>query len=108
MHSSKQQQRGFNQVHELLQEFRQIHPHIPLLKIQRHKNTLPQAQLNRNQRIQNLHQAFDIKQDLTGLHIAIVDDVVTTGSTVNELAKICRNLGAKQVDIWCLMRANHD
>lgn len=105
LHHKKHKIRGFNQVHELLREFHQLNPQVPILNITRHKETQPQATLNRLQRAHNLANAFEIKADLRGKHIALVDDVVTTATTVNELAKLCKQRGATQVDVWCLMRA---
>ena len=104
LHRHKQQQRGFNQVDELLREFSQRHPEVRQLSIKRHKETVPQATLKREERIINLAGAFFIDSDLKQQHIAIVDDVVTTATTVNELAQQCRRLGAKRIDVWCLMR----
>lgn len=107
LHPRKHKLRGFNQVHELLREFKQLHPSVKLLQIQRNKETLQQASLNRQQRLSNLNNAFTINADLSGKKIVIVDDVVTSGSTVNEIAKLCKQLGAVQVETWCLMRAQH-
>lgn len=101
----KLKQRGFNQTTELIREFRRINPQIPIINAMRIKETRQQANLNRLQRINNLAGAFKLNLDLSGMHIALVDDVVTTGSTINELAKVCKSLGARQVDVWCLMRA---
>lgn len=105
LHAKRHKQRGFNQVHELLREFRRLQPQLPWLSAVRQKDTQQQAALNRHQRIKNLTHAFTLNCDLTGKHIAIVDDVVTTATTVNELAQLAKNHGARQIDIWCLMRA---
>lgn len=107
LHKNKQQQRGFNQVHELLREFRQQNPKTPLIIAQRTKETQQQAALNRQQRLTNLTNAFMIDIPLAGKKVAIIDDVVTSGTTVNEMTKLCKKLGAQQVTIWCLMRAQH-
>ena len=107
LHPKKHKLRGFNQVHELLREFLQLNPTLKPLQIQRNKETLQQASLNRQQRLSNLSNAFTINSDLSGKKVVIVDDVVTSGSTVNEISKLCKQLGAVQVEIWCLMRAQH-
>ena len=44
-------------------------------------------------------------RELQARHVAIVDDVVTTGSTVNELARVLKRAGAKRVDVWAVARA---
>lgn len=51
-----------------------------------------------------MKNAFSIEVKLPD-HVAIVDDVVTTGMTVSELAKQARSQGATQIDVWCLARA---
>ena len=94
-------------MHELLREFRQLNPQVQLIQAHRTKETQAQATLNRQQRLSNLNNAFSIQANLRGKSIAIVDDVVTSGTTVNELAKLCQQLGAAHVEIWCLMRAQH-
>lgn len=108
LHPNKHKSRGFNQTHEILREFMNLHPEVRILYATRSKETQPQATLNRGERIANLQNAFTITADLQDKSIAIVDDVVTTGTTVNELATACRKLGASKVEIWCLMRAQHD
>lgn len=108
LHPKKHKLRGFNQTHEILREFANLHPKVRILYATRSKETQPQATLNRGERIANLHNAFRIHENLSGKSVAIIDDVVTTGTTVNELARECRKLGADKVEIWCLMRAQHD
>lgn len=107
LHPRKHTDRGFNQVQELLREFSIIYPEIPQLQVYRHRDTMPQASLSRSKRIMNLRNAFKIPHNLNNKHVAIIDDVVTTGSTVNELAHNCKKLGAKKIDVWCLMRAQY-
>lgn len=105
LHESKQKIRGFNQVHELLREFRSLNPKIKQLNIIRRRVTEQQASLNKLQRIKNIRGAFKIKTNMHNKHVAIIDDVVTSGTTVNEIARRCKALGAHKVDVWCLMRA---
>lgn len=106
LHNKKHKQRGFNQSYELIREFTRLNPGVTVARVKRTKNTLQQANLNREQRISNIAGAFTITgNNLSNKVVAIIDDVVTTGSTVNELAKLCKSLGAKEVEIWCLMRA---
>lgn len=105
LHINKHKLRGFNHVNELIRELRHSNPDSKILEIERIKETKAQATLNRQERINNLADAFVINADLKNLSVAIIDDVVTTGSTVNELAKLCKQKGARQVEIWCLMRA---
>lgn len=108
LHITRQRQRGFNQALELVREFHNHYPQIQLAQATRIKATQSQATLNRIQRLHNLENAFAVNINLENKHVALIDDVVTTGTTVNELARLCKQRGARQVDIWCLMRANHD
>lgn len=66
--------------------------------------TAVQHQLNARLRKRNLKNAFRLELAVNGLHIAIVDDVVTTGSTVAELFRLLLRSGAASVQVWCLCR----
>lgn len=72
----------------------------------RKRNTSPQAALGRAQRLRNLRDAFSVKRRCDGLCIAIIDDVATTGATLDALAKALKKAGAKRVEAWVLSRAN--
>lgn len=63
-----------------------------------------QHQLGAKQRQSNLKGAFRVEIPVAGLHIAIVDDVVTTGNTVAEIARLLKKQGAATVQVWCLCR----
>ena len=93
---------------------------IPVVQniIKRHKFTKPQRLLNLKARKQNMRGAFKLKKtsktlnkksskQLNYQHIAIVDDVMTTGNTVNTVAKLLKQHGVKTVTVWVLARANH-
>lgn len=66
--------------------------------------TAVQHRLNARLRKRNLKNAFRLELPVNGLHIAIVDDVVTTGSTVAELSRLLLQSGAASVQVWCLCR----
>lgn len=66
--------------------------------------TAVQHQLNARLRKRNLKNAFRLELAVNGLHIAIMDDVVTTGSTVAELSRLLLQSGAASVQVWCLCR----
>ena len=80
---------------------------IPILDYgyRRVLDTPPQAELNLKQRADNIRGAFACTLDLTGLHIAIVDDVMTSGATINELSKTLRAQNAENVSAWIIARA---
>jgi ComF family protein len=106
LHTARLHKRGFNQALELARPLAK-HLGIPLLTrpISRSKFTLPQTELDSNQRQHNVHQAFQLHPPLPYRHIAIFDDVVTTGATARELASVLRAHGIAQVDIWSCARA---
>ena len=96
--------RGFNQSGFLAQLI-SGHIGIPLLKgLQRTRRGSEQKQLTRKQRLQNLKNCFTIKANLHGEHIAIVDDVMTTGATANTIAALLKKAGAGTVSVWVIAR----
>jgi ComF family protein len=76
--------------------------HDAMLRV---RDTPPQSGLSRDARIKNIRGAFDCGVDLAGRHIAIVDDVMTTGATLSEAAKVLKKAGAATVEAWVLSRA---
>lgn len=73
--------------------------------VMRVRDTRPQVGLDFDERHSNLRGAFECRADLRGRSVAIVDDVVTTGSTVREVARSLHSVGALRVDVWCVARA---
>ena len=105
LHWQRQFFRGFNQSQWLAQYLsRALKVPINNRLLKRCRNTPPQQGLNRKQRQKNLKGAFRVNHPIEGKHIALVDDVVTTGSTVSELSKLLKKAGATKVEIWCLAR----
>lgn len=97
--------RGYNQCDELcrpLARWRGCVWHREGLTRQRAGAV--QHSLNARQRRQNLKNAFQLEFAVQGLHIALVDDVVTTGSTVAEISRLLLRNGAATVQVWCLCR----
>ena len=105
LHASRLRERGYNQATEI------VRPLAQSLKINidhgviRHKPTLPQHALPASKRRQNIDHAFTALRNYSRLHIAIVDDVMTTGHTVAAAASTLKAHGARRVDIWCCARA---
>lgn len=66
--------------------------------------TLPQQQLLARLRRRNLRGAFRCNSNLAGRHVALLDDVVTTGSTVAEIALMLQKQGVASLQIWCICR----
>jgi len=70
----------------------------------RTRATLSQRILSRTQRLTNLSSAFAVTRDVRGLHIALTDDVITTGATMTALSELLIRAGAAAVRVWCLCR----
>ncbi|MGB4075492.1 ComF family protein [Pseudomonas sp.] len=103
----RQRQRGFNQaalltqwIAEPLQLPWQAHG------LQRRIDTPAQQQLDAATRKRNLRRAFALSPavPIDGLHLALVDDVLTTGATAESLARLLKKAGAARVDVYCLAR----
>jgi len=107
LHTRRLQQRGYNQAAEIAKAITQVLD-IPLnLHIcKRVKSTTPQFDLPASERVSNIKNAFALSTQLQSKHLALVDDVMTTGSTVWELASTLLQAGAIQVDIWVCARAS--
>ncbi len=104
LHWRRLLQRGFNQAALLAgQVGRPLQ--LPVANLCRRPHyTPPQQRAGRTERRKNLRDAFRITGCVRGKHIAIVDDVVTTGNTVSELARAFKNAGARRVDVWAIAR----
>lgn len=72
--------------------------------LRRTRATPVQHHLSARLRKYNLKNAFHLEFDVRGLHIVVVDDVVTTGSTVAEISRLLLRNGAAKVEVWCLCR----
>ncbi len=105
LHSARVRERGFNQALEIARRVAKV-TGIALLPAacQRIKNTPSQTGLPWKEREQNIKGAFMCEADLTSKRIAILDDVMTTGATLNELAKVLRKSGATHVSGWVVAR----
>jgi ComF family protein len=106
LHKKRLRARGYNQVMELLRSFRKQNK-IPVLHQQcwRSRQTKKQSGLNAEARRHNLKDAFQVQLPYALSHVAIVDDVVTTGSTVAALSLALKNAGVDNIDVWCVCRA---
>jgi ComF family protein len=99
-------ERGYNQAIELARGLER-RLSIPLRTdvLVRVRETREQAGLPRSERRKNLRAAFAVRGPLQAMHVALVDDVITTGSTVNELAKMLKAAGVRRVEVWAVARA---
>lgn len=104
LHRSRERQRGFNQA-ELIAA--RLGLPMSTRLVRRRKNTPSQTGLTRNQRNRNLAAAFEVRGDVKK-SIIVVDDVYTTGSTVNELARALKRAGAQRVEVLTVARVATD
>jgi ComF family protein len=105
LHPAKLRTRGFNQSLLFAQGLsRRLH--IPSLQnaCRRVRDTPPQSSLSWDKRRKNVRNAFECMIDLQGKHVALVDDVLTTGASMNALAEAVRKRGAKRIDVWVIAR----
>ena len=106
LHPTKLQERGFNQALEISRHIsRQIN--VPLLPhaCVRTKDTFSQTELSWKKRLTNMRNAFECTTSLAHKHVALLDDVMTSGATLNELAKVVCKQGATGVSVWVIARA---
>ncbi|HGJ5868405.1 DNA utilization protein GntX [Arsenophonus nasoniae] len=105
LHHGKHWQRGFNQASLMAKQLAYwLGCQYQINSITRTRATLPQTQLSAKKRIQNLSNAFRIKKTFQDCHIAVLDDVITTGTTMNEVAKLLISAGANSVQAWAICR----
>jgi len=107
LHPARLRERGFNQALLLGKILAKIHNKKVLPKaLRRIRNTIPQVQLDHSERERNVRGAFAVreKQEILDKRLLLVDDVFTTGATVNECARVLKKSGAKEVFILTLAR----
>ena len=108
LHPQRLRQRGFNQSLLLARRISRRHS-IPLdfTALHRIRHTQPQTQLSGYERQKNIRGAFEVRRPevIAEKHILLIDDVFTTGATVQECSRVLLKAGAKQVDVLTLARA---
>lgn len=108
LHWKKKLERGFNQSELIAKRIcKNLSLAISKNNLYRIKNTLSQTQLPRSQRYRNVGGAFKVKRSKMFLekHVLLVDDVLTTGITASECARVLKKAGAKNVYLFALARA---
>jgi ComF family protein len=99
LHPARERERGFNQA-ALLAELLARQTAVPLRPVlERIRYTTTQTAYDRAERMENLHNAFRLrkKANVRELHVLLIDDVLTTGSTLSECARVLREAGAISV-----------
>lgn len=105
LHSGRLRSRTFNQAHEIARGLVAVFgwPLVPdCLRVM---DTPPQTELDQTQRHRFARNAFAVRASLAGTRVAIIDDVITTGATINALARSLRSAGAEQIQAWAVARS---
>src|ERR1700757_2344362 len=107
LHPARQRERGFNQA-SLLAELLSAQTSLPYKSmLERIRYTTTQTALDRSERMENLHNAFRLRKnaDVRSLRVLLIDDVLTTGSTLSECARGLKRAGALSVHAATAARA---
>jgi len=108
LHPEREVQRGFNQAKVLAQELAKL-KNIPIIErsLVKVKNTPPQTSLEAVDRQKNLRGAFEVihSEEIEGKVLLLVDDVFTTGSTIQECSLALKKAGAKEIRALTLAQA---
>ena len=106
LHHERLKERGFNQALEIAKPIgKYFNIPVDTKTCIRIKNTRAQSSLPARKRKHNVNNAFGLSYTPTAKHIAIVDDVVTTGNTISEISALFRKSGVSRIDVWCCARA---
>lgn len=107
LHAMRFCHRGYNQVIEVGRLLsRRLNVPLRTDVVERTRATLEQAGQSRRKRRLNVRGAFRVCMESPPARIALLDDVITTGSTVNELARVLTRAGVEHVQVWGIARAN--
>lgn len=105
LHRWRHALRGFNQASELCKRIRRDNGLPIVAKATRVRATKTQSGLSAEERRQNLRGAFSVSGSLRFRHLLIIDDVMTTGATCGQLAKVLLAAGAERVSVLTIARA---
>ncbi|GAB4255099.1 MAG: ComF family protein [Methylomicrobium sp.] len=106
LHPKRYRERGFNQAIEIARTLsRELVIPLNYKNCIRSRNTPHQIGLPAGQRRKNLRNAFELVKPIEAEHVALFDDVITTGTTASELAKILKKAGIAKVEVWACARA---
>jgi ComF family protein len=105
LHPARLRERGFNQSHLLAKNLaRKLNLKLLPQACQRVRDTPAQSTLKWKERDKNVRNAFQCNVDLTGQRVALVDDVMTTGASLDALAAVVKKAGATHVETWIIAR----
>jgi ComF family protein len=105
LHRKRLSERGYNQALEIARPLGRRGYSIETRCCKRVRNTSAQSELSAVSRRANIRGAFRVSETLTGRRFVLIDDVLTTGSTLKELAATLKTAGAESVVAWVVARA---
>jgi ComF family protein len=109
LHRARLRERGFNQALEIARPIaRSLSIPVDYKSCERVRKTSAQSLLPAAERRKNIKGAFRVTRLIAARHVAILDDVMTTGHTVQELAATLRKAGVERIDVWVVARAAWD
>ena len=100
--AARLRQRGYNQTVEIARHLG--NPGLDVSLCQRERDGPPQMELPFKERQRNVRGAFRCTRELAGARVAVVDDVMTTGATLDEIARTLKTSGAARVENWVVTR----
>jgi ComF family protein len=105
LHAARIRERGFNHATEIARTVaRQLGLPLDLDSCRRTRDTPPQMGLKHDARRRNVRGAFSCSGEVQGQRIALIDDVMTTGTSLDELAATLKQAGAREVSCWVVAR----
>jgi len=106
LHHNRLRQRGYNQSHELAKSLsKRLKIPINNNYLSRTVDTVAQASLTFKERKKNIQHAFKLDNKDVPKHIALIDDVLTSGHTANAAAKLFKRAGTNTIEVWTIARA---
>ena len=105
LHPARLTERGFNQAAEIAKVLSRLSGIAMDARLARRvRNTAAQTALPWRERAANMRQAVSCERDLSGVRVAVVDDVMTTGATLDEFARTLKRSGAARIENWVVAR----
>jgi ComF family protein len=107
--SQRLQERGYNQAALLAHQLgKQLHLPVNTNLLTKHRHTPRLMSLHAQERQQRIRGAFTVaqasQQGLKNRHVAVVDDILTTGATLNEISRVLWQAGAREISVWVVAR----
>lgn len=107
LHPKRLRERGYNQSLELARTIsKELSIPMDVNTCQRVRHTQSHSLISAKKRQINIKGAFELSKNLPFQHVALLDDVVTTGATINELSQLLRSNNVQKIDVWCVARTS--